>query len=210
MKISVSFLGAENIPAFLQALNETDVNFIHVDVMDGKYVKKKTMPFKEMKHIRDYTEKRLDVHLMVESPKEYIDDYASLNTEYITIHKDIKEDVLKCLKQIKSYAIKTGIALNKEDSIQEIVPYLPYLDLILVMGVTPGKSGQEFLKETTSKLKELQALKKEYPNLSFIISVDGGMNEETAKQVKENVDMLVSGSYIMNSDNYQEAINRLR
>lgn len=210
MKISASFLGVENIPACLEALNQTDVDFIHVDVMDGKYVKQKTLPFQEMRHISNYTQKRLDVHLMVEKPSEYIDQYATLNTEYITIHQDIKEDVLSCLMQIKNYAIKTGLALNLNDTIQEMIPYLPYLDLILVMGVVPGKSGQEFLEETKEKLKEVQQLKKEYPKLNFLISIDGGINDKNVHQIKDFVDIIVSGSYITKSKNYQEAVNCLK
>ena len=121
MLVSASFLSSKDIPKFLTKLNDTDINYIHVDVMDGAYVKNKTMPFREMEHISDYTSKRLDVHLMVKNPLKYIDDYASLNTEYITIHKDIDDDLLKCLKEIKSYYIKAGIALKSEDEIKDII-----------------------------------------------------------------------------------------
>ena len=105
MKVSASFLSSKNIPVDLAKLNDTDVDFIHVDIMDGKFVKNKTMPFREMKHIYEYTSKRLDVHLMVEEASEYIPLYAELNTECITIHVEIDEDIVKDLELIKSYSI---------------------------------------------------------------------------------------------------------
>ena len=211
MLVSASFLSSKDIPKFLTKLNDTDINYIHVDVMDGVYVKNKTMPFREVRHISDYTSKRLDVHLMVKNPLKYIPDYASLNTEYITIHKDIEDDLLTCLKEIKSYYIKTGIALKEEDEIKDIIPYLPYIDLILIMSVTPGAGGQSFQDEAVSKMKEAQILKKEYSkDFSFIVSVDGGINADTIAKVNNYVDMVVSGSYLSNSTNLQETIDTLR
>lgn len=211
MLVSVSFLSSKDIPKFLTKLNDTDINYIHVDVMDGVYVKNKTMPFREMRHISDYTSKRLDVHLMVKNPLKYISDYASLNTEYITIHKDIEDDLLTCLKEIKSYYIKTGIALKDEDEIKDIIPYLPYIDLLLIMSVTPGAGGQSFQDEAVSKMKEAQILKKEYSkDFSFIVSVDGGINADTIAKVNNYVDMVVSGSYLSRSTDLQEAIDTLR
>ncbi len=211
MLVSASFLSSKDIPKFLTKLNDTDINYIHVDVMDGVYVKNKTMPFREMRHISDYTSKRLDVHLMVKNPLKYISDYASLNTEYITIHKDIEDDLLTCLKEIKSYYIKTGIALKDEDEIKDIIPYLPYIDLLLIMSVTPGAGGQSFQDEAVSKMKEAQILKKEYSkDFSFIVSVDGGINADTIAKVNNYVDMVVSGSYLSRSTDLQEAIDTLR
>ena len=208
--ISVSFLGSKDIPKTLKLLNDTDTDFIHLDVMDGKYVSNKTLPFKEMKHIYEFTDKRLDVHLMVDTPSSFIKDYASLNTEYISIHLDTKEDLVSNLKLIKSYGIKAGIVLNPNDDVSMIVPYLPYIDLILVMGVVPGRSGQKYISNTTEKLKELNVLKKEYKKLNFKISIDGGINDRVIKKIKNLVDIVVSGNYIIGSDNYQEKINSLR
>lgn len=211
MLVSASFLSSKDIPKFLTKLNDTDINYIHVDVMDGVYVKNKTMPFREMRHISDYTSKRLDVHLMVKNPLKYISDYASLNTEYITIHKDIEDDLLTCLKEIKSYYIKTGIALKAEDEIKDIIPYLPYIDLILIMSVTPGAGGQGFQENSILKMKEVQVLKMEYSkDFSFIVSVDGGINADTITKVNNYVDMVVSGSYLSSSIDLQEAIDTLR
>ena len=208
--ISVSFLGSKDIPKTLKLLNDTDTDFIHLDVMDGKYVSNKTLPFKEMKHIYEFTDKRLDVHLMVDTPSSFIKDYASLNTEYISIHLDTKEDLLANLKLIKSYGIKAGVAINPDEEVSLLIPYLPYIDLILVMGVNPGMGGQKFIRKTIDKLKELQVLRKEYPNFNFKINVDGGVNDVVASKIINYTDILVSGSYVLDSNDYQKQINSLR
>ncbi len=208
MLISTSFLSSKNIPKDLLKLNETSTDYIHVDVMDGKFVKNKTMPFKEMKNIYKYTSKRLDVHLMVKNPKKYIDNYSTLNTEYITIHLELAENIDRYLTQIKNYGIKCGLAINPDTKVNELVPYLPLLDMILIMSVEPGKGGQEFIEETENKIKEIRILLNEYQS-NVKISVDGGINNNTKKFCSES-DIIVSGSYIINSDNFEEKINSLR
>ena len=154
MLISTSFLSSMNPARELKLLNETDTDYIHVDVMDGIFVPGRTMPFKEMRKIYKYTSKRLDVHLMVEDASKLITKYANLNAEYITIHVE-RENVEQNLKLIKEYAIKAGIAINPETKVKELVPYLPLVDLILVMSVEPGKGGQAFLPKTKNKIKEI-------------------------------------------------------
>ena len=208
MKISASFLSSNNIPEDLRKLNDTDVDFIHVDIMDGIFVKNKTMPFREMKHIYKFTSKRLDVHLMVSNPSKYIPLYAELNTEYITFHIETEEDIVKNLELIKSYSIKCGLALSPDTKVREIIPFLPYLDYILIMSVNPGEGGQDFIKETEEKIAEVKALLKAY-NIEAVINVDGGINLETKKYCQE-ADIITSGSYIIKSDNFQEKISSLR
>jgi len=208
MLVSASFLSSKNIPKDLKLLNETDVDFIHVDVMDGKFVQNKTLPFKEIKQIYKYTDKRLDVHLMVQKPNTLIAKYATLNVEYLTIHLEIASDITKNIELIKSYAIKPGIAISPKTSVKELVPYLPLVDLILVMSVEPGCGGQEFIKETTEKIKEVRTLLDEYKSKA-VIEVDGGINNETKNNCLK-ADILVSGSYILNGEDYQVQINNLR
>ena len=133
MKVSASFLSSNHIPQDLLKLDKTDVDYIHVDIMDGKFVSNKTMPFREMRHISEYTSKRLEVHLMVKEPSKYIPLYAELNTEYIIFHVEVEEDIVKNLESIKKYSIKCGLAIKPNTKISTLVPYLPYLDSILVM-----------------------------------------------------------------------------
>ena len=208
MKIGASFLKSKNIPNDLEKLNETDVDYIHIDVADGKFVGNKTLPYKEMRYIYRYTSKRLDVHLMVEIPSVYIPLYAELNTEFITFHIETTEDIERNLKMIKEYSIKCGLAINPETKVSDLIPYLPYLDMILVMSVTPGYGGQEFIEETHEKLKELRVLLDSY-NVKALISVDGGINYDTRK-LCDVADMIIAGSYITNSDDFQEKISSLR
>ncbi len=207
-KVSVSFLSSKHIPQDLRILDQSDADYIHVDIMDGKFVKRKTMPFREMKHIYKYTSKRLDVHLMVEKPSKFIPLYAELNSEFITFHIESEEDIMKNLELIKSYSIGCGLALNPDTPVKELVPYLPYLDEILIMSVVPGEGGQEFIPETEKKLKEVKELLKSY-HLKTIVNVDGGINDITKKKCGD-ADILTSGSYILRSENYQEKISSLR
>ena len=209
MKVSVSFLSSDNIPRDLKLLNDTDCDFIHVDIMDGIFVKNKTMPWREMKNIYKYTDKRLDVHLMVSDPTKYIKNYSSLNTEYITIHSEIPGDVNSYIKLIKSYNIKAGIAIKPNTNIRDIIPYLPYVDLILVMSVEPGEGGQEFISGSDDKIREIRKLLEEYNINDVVVSVDGGVNDKTIEYCRD-CDIVVSGSYIINSNNFQEKIDTLR
>ena len=208
MLISTSFLSSKNLIHDLVELDKTDTDYIHVDIMDGKFVKKKTMPFKEMRNIYKYTNKRLDVHLMVKNPKKYIEDYASLNTEYISFHIESDENIEKNLQLIKEYGIKSGLAISPDTEIKELVPYLPLLDLVLVMSVEPGAGGQDFIVKTKDKIKELKILLSEY-NSDVKISLDCGINDRTKKYCTD-CDILVSGSYIINGDDLQEKIDSLR
>lgn len=207
-KISASFLSSRNIPSDLIKLNATDADFIHIDVMDGKFVKNKTMPFSEMKNIYKYTTKRLEVHLMVDNPSKYISSYAELNTECIMFHIESSEDVLKNLELIKSFSIKCGLAINPDTKISELIPYLPYLDQILVMSVYPGEGGQKFIPESAERIKEIRELINSY-NLDILIDVDGGINDTVLDKVID-ADILTAGSYIINSSDYQEKITSLR
>ena len=208
MLISTSFLDSKNVVNDLVKLDSTDTDYIHLDIMDGKFVKNKTMPFREMKHIYKYTSKRLDVHLMVKNPEKYILNYALLNTEYITFHLEVNVDIEKNLKLIKSCGIKCGLAINPDTEVKELIPYLPLLDIILVMSVEPGLGGQQFIASTVDKIKELRVLLLEYKS-DIKISVDGGVNNETKKYCQE-CDILVAGSYIINSDDFQKQIDSLR
>ena len=207
-KIAASFLGAKDIGRALKTLNVTDVDYIHVDVMDGKYVKNKTMSFSELSNITYYTEKRLDVHLMVMKPLKWIDKLASLNASCIIVHLDIKDDLDKVMDRCKLYGIKVGIAINPSQDITLVYPYLEKIDKVLVMSVNPGASGQEFIPESINKINNLRN-EITSRKLKTLIEVDGGVNFLNVKDLK-NADIIVSGSTILKSDNFQDTITKLR
>lgn len=197
MKVSVSILSSSIKPQdIVKKLDNTKADFIHVDIMDGKFVENKTWTISEVKKIVSYSKLPLDVHLMVENPSKYIEDYALLNTSYITFHYEAVKDIDKMINEIKNYGLKVGIAINPETDEKVLYPYLTKVDQILVMSVHPGKSGQSFIENTPNKIENL---KQEIinQNAKTIISVDGGINDETGKLcVDKGVDMLVSASYI--------------
>lgn len=208
MKISVSYLGQKNIASVISELDKTDADFIHVDVMDGKYVKNKTLSFSEMSDIGYFTKKRLDVHFMVQKPLKYIDDYAELNASYMTFHLDTKDKMDDIITRCKMYGIKVGIALNPDDSIDLVEPYLDKINLVLIMGVKPGLPNQKLIEEVIPKINSLRKIIKE-KKLNVLLSIDGGVNLENRDKLN-NCDVLVSGSFITNSNDYQEAITSLR
>lgn len=197
MKVSVSILSSSIKPQdIVKKLDNTKADFIHVDIMDGKFVENKTWTISEVKKIVSYSKLPLDVHLMVENPSKYIEDYALLNTSYITFHYEAVKDIDKMINEIKNYGLKVGIAINPETDEKVLYPYLSKIDQVLVMSVHPGKSGQSFIDNTPNKIENL---KQEIinQNAKTIISVDGGINDETGKIcVDKGVDMLVSASYI--------------
>lgn len=210
MKIAVSYLNVKKkyVEGVISEIDKTDADFIHVDVMDGKYVKNKANSFSDVENIGYYTRKRLDIHFMVNKPLKVIDDYALLNVFCMTFHLNIKNDLNEVIERCHAYGINVGIAINPDEDIKLLDSYLDKIDLILVMSVYPGLPGQEFIKDTIHKVKALRSkIKKE--NKKILISVDGGINKEN-KQFLGDADILVSGSYITNSENISKAIESLR
>ena len=208
MKIAVSILGIKDDIDKIREIECSSADYIHLDIMDGKFVSNKTMPYSELKNIYKYTSKRLDVHLMVEDPEKYIPLYATLNTEYIVFHVEVDKDITKLLKMIKQYGIKAGLSIKPNTKVNELVPYLPYLDMVLVMSVEPGKGGQTFIEESEERIKEVRELLKSY-NIPAVINVDGGVNDKTISKCRD-ADIVTAGSYIIGSDNFQTKISSLR
>ena len=166
------------------------------------------MPFSELSTIGNYTRKRLDVHFMVSKPLKLIDLYATLNVFCLTFHLDVLDDLDLIINRCKDYGIKVGIAVNPDQDISLVYDYLDKIDLVLVMGVNPGLPGQKFLEDTPTKINTLRK-EIEKRKLNTLISVDGGVNLENIKDL-QNCDILVSGSTITNSNDYQEIITKLR
>lgn len=209
MKIAVSFLKSKyNLIETIDKINNTDVEFIHVDIMDGDFVPNKSFTYEDVNNVLKTINKKLDIHLMVANPLDYIIKFKNLKPEYITIHSEIDKNINDLIYLIKSYGIKVGIAINPKTSTKCIEKYLSIIDNVLIMSVEPGMGGQKFMNSILYKIDVLDKLRKEN-NYNYLISIDGGINDDTIKYVK-NVDYVVSGSYICMSDDYQKQINSLR
>ena len=209
MKASISFLSSKfTTLETLIKIDSTDASYVHVDIMDGKFTDSVFDPIEELKHT--VLSKKLDVHLMTLDVLNWIEKLNNLNIRYITFHSEIKENKKKIIEYIKSQKIKVGMAINPETKVSSIKPYLKDLDLVLVLGVNPGKGGQEFILNTVDKIEELKNLKKEF-GYKYKIEVDGGINDENAKLVeKAGCDIIVCGSFVCKRNNFQEQINLLK
>lgn len=206
MLVSVSFLKNKNgNKKTIEDINKSKADFIHVDVMDGIFVDNKKNEYNEIKDLFTNVDKPLDIHLMVDKPLNEIKKFINLKPDYITFHVESNDDIKECINLIKENNIKVGIALSPNTRIYNIIPYLKDIDLVLVMSVEPGYGGQEFIKSSINKINELKAIQKKY---NYIINVDGGINDRTIKDI--NSDMIVSGSFITMSDNYDENILKLK
>lgn len=205
IKISTSILTSKNRIASIAKLNNTNTDYIHIDAMDGIFVPNTQMKINEIIELENYSQKKLDVHLMVENPETYIDKLKNKNIEYITIHIEINKDINKLIEQINSYGYKVGISVKPNTNIKTLIPYLDKIDLVLIMSVEPGFGGQQFIHNSLDKAKEIRNL-----NKNITIEIDGGIKDTNIEEIKKYVDIAVVGSYITNSDNYNQAINNLK
>lgn len=192
-EVSGSFLSNNDKLYEINRLNNSNVDYIHFDVMDGKFVSNKNITVSELPKLIDNVKKKIDIHFMVSNPDKYIEKICYYNIEYITIHYEIK-NLEDYIDKIKNYGFKVGIAVKPETDIEKIYYLLDKINLVLIMSVEPGKSGQKFI-DVSDKINKL---KQEIINrkLNVKISVDGGINEEVLTYVKE-ADILVSSSFIL-------------
>ena len=192
-EVSGSFLSNNDKLYEINRLNNSKVDYIHFDVMDGKFVDNKNITISELPKLIDNVKKKIDIHFMVSNPDKYIEKICYYNIEYITIHYEIK-NLEDYIDKIKNYGFKVGIAIKPETDIEKIYYLLDKINLVLIMSVEPGKSGQKFI-DVSDKINKL---KQEIINrkLNVKISVDGGINEEVLTYVKE-ADILVSSSFIL-------------
>jgi len=217
MKISASILSVEKENAIQNFYNleVANIDYFHIDVMDGKFVKKNTSEIMKdyaltIKHI---SQTPLDVHLMVEDLDYYINEYLDLNPSYITFHYEVnmnKEQILKTIKLIQENGVRAGISIKPNTDVKEILDFLPYLSLVLVMSVEPGEGGQKFMDSAVDKIKELrQYIDKN--NLEVDIEVDGGINDKTVELIKEaGADIAVVGTHLINSSDYSKEVEILK
>ena len=206
MRLSVSILSAYNRIECIKKLNNTNIDYFHIDIMDGKFVDNKELPINEVNKLSKYMEKPLDIHLMVERPLDYINNLNNENIRNITIHEEINGDKIKIINRIKEKGYKAGLSIKPNTDISKLIPYLDYIDIILIMSVEPGLGGQKFIPETVEKIDNLNKLLNKY-NKKIDIEVDGGINNQTIKLLKNKINISVVGSYITKSDNYQDKIN---
>ena len=188
----------------VEAINKTEAKWLHLDVMDGNFVPNISFGADIIKSIKPYTDLYFDAHLMVEKPEWYIETVAKAGVDSITIHVEATNHLHRALQMIKSLGIKAGVALNPATDIEVLDNVIDLIDLVLVMTVNPGFGGQKFIDNTLQKIKRIR---KKYPHID--IQVDGGINNETAKLVKEaGANILVAGSYVFKGD-YNEKVNSL-
>ncbi|MFA4854538.1 MAG: ribulose-phosphate 3-epimerase [Candidatus Omnitrophota bacterium] len=209
IKIAASILSADFtcLAAELKKVERAGAELIHVDVMDGHFVPNITIGPAVVKYMRKATSLPLDVHLMIENPAKYIGAFVNAGSDMITVH--IETVILKELAAIgrglKKSGVKLGISLNPATPLSKIKKALPLVDFVLVMSVNPGFGGQAFIPQSLKKIKQLRAIFKKD------IAVDGGINNITAKLVKNaGANVLAAGSYIFGAKNTKKAINSLR
>lgn len=218
VEISTSLLSVEDKTKIVStgyALEVAHTDYFHIDVMDGKFVKKDTSKrmqgFSET--LKQISNIPLDVHLMVEDVYSCVQNYSSLEPNIITFHKEAckgTEEVQKIIQLIKDKGSRVGISIKPNTKLEEIYEFLPFVHLALVMTVEPGLGGQKLIPDTLQKIQEL-AKYKEKNNLDFSIEVDGGINLDTAKEVKQaGAEILVCGTAILNAQDYKEVIQKLK
>lgn len=212
MKVGVSFINSDySLEETIKRIDESDADYIHVDMMDGIFVPEKNYEISDIKKMFKETSKKLDVHLMVCSPNKYIRDLAKIpSIEYIIIHYESHRRPIDVINMIRHTDKKVGIAINPETKVSHIVPFLNHIDEVLVMSVKPGKGGQKFMENVLYKVETLKELREEN-GYHYIINIDGGINADTISLARDaGVDMVVSGSYVCKSDNYNERIKILK
>lgn len=216
-EISTSILSVkeeDSIKTFYN-LEEAKTDYFHIDVMDGEFVEdnthKKMLEF--CSNIKQISNLPLDVHLMVKDIKKYIEDYTNFEPSIITFHieeMENKDQTMELIKLIRENGIKPAIAISPDTPTENILEYLPYIHMVLVMTVVPGKGGQKLIPDTIVKIKKI----KEYieqNKLDTYVEADGGINAENAETLKKaGVDIIVAGSSIINSKNYKETISNLK
>ena len=217
VEVSASILSMKNENAIqtLYNLETSGINYFHIDVMDGKFVEADTTSkmLEYCEYLNSISNLPLDVHLMVEDAKSYINSFLVFEPNIITIHLESaknKQELLEWINYIKENNVRVGISIKPNTKIEEITEYLPLIHLVLVMTVEPGKGGQELLLPTIQKIKDLSDYIKQN-NLEVDIEADGGIKPENVNMLKEaGTNIIVAGSSITNSSNFKETVEKLK
>lgn len=198
MIILPSLLNANtyNIKEQLQILKDKGIDHLHVDVMDGQFVPSQAFGPNTVNDLKNMTDFKLDVHLMIENPEKHIPLYK--NADIITVHYESTRHLYRAIQLTKNMGLKACVAINPATSVSMIEEVLPMLDQVLVMTINPGVPGEKFIAQTMTKIEKLNQLKKE-KNYHFNIEVDGNVNKDTINEcLKAGANMFVSGSYVFN------------
>ena len=211
-KLSPSILSADfsQLKNQLSLIEKGGADLIHVDVMDGHFVPNISFGAAVMKSVRESTNLNFDVHLMIEEPDLYIDDFLTDKTEYITVHQEACRHLHRTIGHIKSLGIKAGVSLNPATSIETLTEIISDVDLILLMSVNPGFGGQKFIQGTLDKIRRLSEMRKS-TGTGFMIEVDGGVNlENAASLIEAGADILVAGSAVFGAEDIVERIREFK
>lgn len=204
MKLSASVLSAGNKKDAIDKLNKTNIDYIHLDVMDNKFVNNETFSIDEIVKCVSICNKRVDIHFMVEDPLYYLDKLIGISFDYFIFHIEV-DGVDEIIRRLKDTNYKIGLAIKPNTDINKLDMYLDDIDLILVMSVEPGYGGQKFIESTYNRILEIRKI---IGNRDILIEVDGGINDSNYKQI--DADIIVVGSFITNSSDYQKQINLLK
>ncbi len=212
IKIAPSILAADfsKLAEEVKEVEAAGAELIHIDVMDGHFVPNITMGAIVVEALRPVTKLPLDVHLMIENPNMYIEQFAKAGADYITVHVEACPHLHRTLQLIKSYGVKSGVVLNPHTPVETILHVLDEIDLVLFMTVNPGFGGQKFIHSVVPKVKQLADIIRER-GLPIEIEIDGGINEETIIPcVEAGATILVAGSAIYNAPDRAEALRRIK
>lgn len=209
--IAPSLLAADfaNLQRDIEAFNQSKAQWLHLDIMDGVFVPNISYGMPVIEAVNKHTDKVLDVHLMIVDPDRYIETFAKLKTDILSVHYEACTHLHRTIQAIKSNGMKAGVALNPHTPVHVLEDVIQDIDLVLIMSVNPGFGGQKFIEQTYAKVRKLKAMIEEF-GAKTMIEIDGGVTDKNANDLIEaGADALVAGSYVFGSENPKETMDKL-